>query len=710
MRASFLTCTYSTKMNKTNLHKKILFCFLMMPVCLCAQQKNTDTLRSKALMVKRFMEINHYRPLQWNDSTSPLLYNKWLETIDEEKLFLTQKDIVVLSGYKTKLDDEMNGNGWAFFNSSTNLLAAGIKKADSVLNAFLAQPVDFSKPDVEEWPNKNYALNEQDFAKRWQRYLKWELLSKISNRYLSKKVVLTATPPADFSKIEIEERVKLRRRENIYLKSLQQTPRLFLLEKQDEYLNAIAWCYDPHSNYFNEKEKEEFNADVSAKEFSAGLSFAENEKGDKEINFLEPGGSAWKSGQLHKGDVLLNIKVNGKENDIEEITGKEVAELLQSGGSGEVEVTVRTSADEIKTVSLPQEKINSNEGIVKSYLIKGKNNIGYINLPGFYSREEEGQEEIKYDGCANDMSKEIIKLKKDNIEGLIIDLRNNGGGSMWEAMQLAGIFIDAGPVASIKDKAGKVQFLKDPNRGTIYDGPLIVLINGASASASEFFSATLQDYNRALIVGGTTYGKGTAQDVLPLDTNKIAANKKYDDFIKVTENKFYRINGKTVQWSGVKPDIDLPDVYADVQFKERANESALIPDESKKGTYTAMAQLPVNNLKTKSQARVGSDPYFKSMSEFSLWISKYKLGTSIPLQWSTFIQYQQKIKEAFALLKKDKDNAVKLLTVFNNNFDKQRIDISNSSEKQVNETYLKNIATDNEITEAVKIFEDWIVK
>ncbi len=153
--------------------------------------------------------------------------------------------------------------------------------------------------------------------------------------------------------------------------------------------------------------------------------------------------------------------------------------------------------------------------------LHGNKNIGYINLPGFYSREDESiedEKDIKYDGCANDVSKEIVKLKKDTIAGLILDLRYNGGGSMWEAMQLAGIFIDIGPVASMKEKDGKVHFLKDPNRGTIYDGPMMVLINGASASASEFLSAALQDYNRAIIVGGATYGKGTAQIVLPMDT------------------------------------------------------------------------------------------------------------------------------------------------------------------------------------------------
>ena len=169
-------------------------------------------------------------------------------------------------------------------------------------------------------------------------------------------------------------------------------------------------------------------------------------------------------------------------------------------------MTVKTAAGEIKTVKLSKEKMNDEESVVKSYVLHGNKNVGYINLPGFYSRESESikeEKDIKYDGCANDVSKEIVKLKKDTIAGLILDLRYNGGGSMWEAMQLAGIFIDIGPVASVKDKEGKVHFLKDPNRGTIYDGPLIVLINGGSASASEFVSAVLQDYNRALIVGGT---------------------------------------------------------------------------------------------------------------------------------------------------------------------------------------------------------------
>ena len=688
--------------------KKLLPILLIFPFLVFAQQKK-DAFRSKALMVKRFMELNHYRPLQWNDSASILLYNKWILQIDKEKLFFTQKDIISLADFKNRLDEEMNGKGWLFFNTSTNLLSVGIKKADSIVNSFLSQPIDFSKPENTEWPYKNFASNNIELVKYWQRYLKWQLLDKISNHYLSKGIKLTSLLPADFLKVEQEERLKIKKKESFYLQLLLQTPQDFINEKQGEYLNAIAWCYDPHSNYFNTKENEEFSAQVSAKEFSAGLSFTENEKGDKAIDYLQPGGSAWKSGQLHKGDILLKVKANGKENDIEDVSEAEVASLLQSAGSGEVEVTVRTAADEVKTVKLAQEKINSDEGIVKSYLVKGKNNIGYINLPGFYSREEDGAD-IKYDGCANDVSKEIIKLKRDNIEGLIIDLRDNGGGSMWEAMQLAGIFIDAGPVASVKEKDGKVVFLKDPNRGTIYDGPLIVLINGASASASEFFSATLQDYNRALIVGGNTYGKGSAQIVEPLDTNKIDPKKKYEDFIKVTNSKFYRVNGSTVQWNGVTPDIIFPDVYADVQFKERANQSALVPDESKKGNYTALEQIPISDLKSKSELRVKNDAYFKSINEFANWISKYKSGRVIPLQWNDYVEYKIKLKANFSIFDSEKNEGPQIIKVSNNKFDQQRIDLLDAQGKQVNETYLKNISKDNELAEACKIFEDWIKK
>jgi len=273
-------------------------------------------------------------------------------------------------------------------------------------------------------------------------------------------------------------------------------------------------------------------------------------------------------------------------------------------------------------------------------------------------------------------------------------------------MQLAGIFIDIGPVASVKDKAGKVHFLKDPNRGTIYDGPLVVLVNGASASASEFVSAVLQDYNRALIVGGTTYGKGTAQQVLPLDTIRIDENKKYEDYVKVTLEKFYRVNGSTTQWKGVIPDIMLPDLYAADEYKEKSNASALQPDNSKQGTYQPLPALPIAMLAAKSKQRVDANEYFKKISSFSNWMQQFKKERNISLQWTGYAtQYNAAMKMYKQFSNEEKEQTG--IRVTNNGFDWQRLLQSTQRSKAINDTYLKQLQEDAILAEAYKILMDW---
>ncbi|HQR01208.1 MAG TPA: S41 family peptidase, partial [Ferruginibacter sp.] len=480
--------------------KCCLLISLAISFCADAQQQHAATLQQKALTLRRFLEKNHYQPLSWNDSASARLYDKWIGELDEEKLFFTQAEINQLAVFKTKLDEELQGRGWEFFTRSSTLFRLAILRADSLMQAILSKPLDFSKPDNIVWPCADYAANTTELALRWQRLFKWRILEDIADKLTGDGKTLPLQQPVDFGKWEKEMREKLKKREGQYIKGMLKTPASFIADREDEYLNSIAWCYDPHTAYMNLKEKKEFETDMSASEYSAGFDLEENEKGDKMIGYLQPGGSAWRSGQLHTGDQVVAVKTDGVEKKVEDMDDDDELERALGGSSqSDLELTVRTTAGETKTVKLTKEKITAEESIVKSYVLRGSRNIGYINLPGFYSRESESirdERDIKYDGCANDVSKEIVKLKRDSIAGLILDLRYNGGGSMWEAMQLAGIFIDIGPVASVKDREGKLRFLKDPNRGTIYDGPLIVLVNGASASASEFVSAVLQDYNR----------------------------------------------------------------------------------------------------------------------------------------------------------------------------------------------------------------------
>jgi len=689
-----------------------LFLLLFIPGIVYAQPAAVN-LHHKAVTLKRFLDQNHYLPVQWNDSTSAILYNKWISKLDDEKIFFTQTEMAVLENYRTRLDDELLGNGWNFFNVSTSMYQVCLKRTDSILKGLLAKPFDLFKPDQVNWPFTGYAKNRNELVLRWQQFLKWRVLENMADKLSDAGKPVSETVPPDFAQLEKVARDKTKKQEGAFIDALIKTPEPFKEDLENDYLNAIAWCYDPHTGYMNFRAKKEFETMMSASEFSAGFELEENDMGNLAISFLQPGGSAWRSGQLHTGDVLVRVKSEGIEKDVAEMDDDELDNLLSGTSMGELELTVKTTAGEIKTVKLRKEKIDDEESIVKSYVLYGKKNIGYINLPGFYTREEEsgpGEADVNYDGCANDISKEIVKLRRDSIAGLILDLRYNGGGSMWEAMQLAGIFIDIGPVASVKEKDGKVRFLKDPNRGTIYDGPLLVLINGASASASEFVAAVLQDYNRALIVGGTTYGKGTAQIVLPMDTLPFSKNKNYEEFVKVTQRKFYRVNGSTTQWKGVVPDIVLPDMYADESYKEKASLSALQPDNSKPGIYQPAAALPVLALAAKSSQRVSGHPYFNTISSFNSWLKEYKSGRTIPLQWSPYAVHYSKILSMFKALGKNDavNNAVPV--VRNNGFDLQRIQVSTPHSKEINDAYLLQVQKDILLAEAYQVMMDWTGK
>jgi carboxyl-terminal processing protease len=683
----------------------ILYLFLCItPMCVYPQK----TLKEKTIILKRFLEQQHYQPVKWDDSAAVLLYNKWMNSLDDEKLFFVKDDIGILETFKLKLDDELNGKEWGFFDKSMLLYKKRLQKTDSVIKVILAKPLDFSKPESIVWPFATYAANEQEFFQRWQQYLKWQLLRAVADDVADTAGNIPLSVPSNFAKLEADNRAQIRKNELGYIKSkLASLPAVL----EDEYLDNIAWCYDPHTNYMNLAAKTEFETKMSASELSTGMDFDENEKGDLEINYLQPGGSAWRSGKINKGDVITKIKIDNIEKDVKELDEGVIDNYLNGSSQKEVDVTVRSVAGETKSVKLVKEKVADDESIVKSFVLRGQQNVGYIHLPGFYSRENTDAKYVKdltLDGCANDVSKEIVKLKKDSVDGIILDLRNNGGGSMWEATQLAGIFIDLGPVASAKGKDGKVHFLKDPNRGSIYDGPLMVLINGLSASASEFLSATLQDYKRALIVGGTTYGKGTAQVVLPMDTTE-NPSKEATDFVKVTGSKFYRVSGSTTQWKGVEPDIAIPDLYDDEAYKEKANASALHPDNSKAGVFQQYTLPSIATLTEKSKVRVGNSAYFNTVKNFLQWYRQIRKGKTVTLQWNGYAKECMAGQKIF----KDINDAVpkkEQLLVTNNKFDWQRILQLAEASKEINEVYIKNVKEDETILEGYRIMMDWIAK
>jgi len=378
------------------------------------------------------------------------------------------------------------------------------------------------------------------------------------------------------------------------------------------YLNAIAETYDPHSSFFSPEKMNQFQAELTSEREIFGVNFNKNRSGDFEITNVYPGSSAWLSGEIHEGDILLCLKFgNGIKHNLEGLTLLQVNNLFAENKQTVLELTVKNNQQVESIVILEKGKVYSDEDIVKTAILQGDKKIGYISLPDFYTNETDTTNL----GCANDIAKAIIKMKLENIEGLILDLRNNGGGSLREAIDLSGIFIDYGPILINCDEEENVYSLKDMNRGTVYRGPLVVMINQYSASASEIVAASLQDYNRALIVGQTSYGKATAQFILPLDSNRIDSEWGY---IKITNLGLYRVDLTTNQKRGVLPDIRLEEVGSAEFESEKSYANAIVLDSiSKKIYYTPLPKLEFTEAKEKSHIRQNQSVYLQKEKEFN---------------------------------------------------------------------------------------------
>lgn len=698
---------------------KILIRILASLCCLASFQSGAQTyskndLAPKAKILVRFMEKNHYQPHSWDDSMSARLYDRWIEILDDDHLIFFKSDMEQFGNYRLKLDDEINSGNMEFFDKSVAVYFQRIKQLDSIVHVALKSAFNFTKEEFTGEKIKSNPIDANEMSARWQKYMKARVLSGIMDEYADSVSTLPATGfPKNFSSVEIRARRKLELRLNRFTSELKRPFNEFEKEFGDAFLDAMAWCYDPHSNYMNADQKKAFASETSAAAFSAGMKVERNENGEIYILSLEPGGPAWRSGELHAGDIIEAIAVGSTESkDVAGLDADEVDKILQNVNDKPLQLTIRNGSA-TKKVVISKEKITDDESIVKSFLLNGKKKIGYIELPGFYTSENEGVtnvNDIDLNGCANDVAKEIVKLKEDKIDGLILDLRFNGGGSMWESMQLAGIFIDYGSVASLKDKAGKVVFLKDPNRGTVYTGPLLVLVNGQSASASELTAACLQDYNRALIVGGTTYGKGTSQVVLPMDTAlDLSGQKNYTlqkDFVKITEGKFYRVNGSTTQFTGVIPDIFLPEPGFDE--REEKNASALRPDESRKAMFQQLPELPKERLKNLSAVRVSLDSFFVRINRLNqIARGEHDFG-KIPLKWESFLKNYRERKLMEDGKPEPVSNRTKKISAENNSFDKQKLIFASDLAREMNKDRLEEKEDDPYVIEACQIIFDWI--
>jgi len=705
-----------------NLQKNAVLLFLLLfisrPFFTYAQTGADKLYAEQAYMTYHVLEKYHYKPKPLNDDLSQKLNGEILKALDPSGMYFTKPEIDELKKWDDQLDDEIKGKSVQYLNVVSALYSEKLQWADSVIGAISSKPFDFNEKDTIIFLAKSrdtkYAADAKALARRWVKYLKYQTLKNLYTPTDDEKDPFSADIKTVMLK-EPEARKKVEQRNKRAIRKITEHDGGYNDYMASQYVNKLISVYDPHSSFFSATEKQNFEAGLSTDELSFGFYFDENENGEIEIVYINPGGSAWKSNQLHKGDVLLKIKPeNGKVIDLSSSSRDEAMDQMNAFSGNEAEFTVRKSNGEIREVVLVKSKIRSEENTVKSYILEGDKKIGYISLPSFYT-EFENNNPL---GCANDVAKEIVKLQEENVEGLVLDLRYNGGGSVQEAMGLIGLFIDEGPLCIYKERNQKPYLLKDINRGTAYNGPLVVMVNGLSASASEIFSASLQDYHRAVLAGSSTYGKATGQVIIPLDTTytlseimagALTGKPSRLGYIKITTEGFYRLTNATHQKKGVQPDVNLLEPYFYEDYKEASNQYALSNDSiSKKVVYNPLPPLPVKELQQKSARRLAENAGYVHLQKINDSLASLAgMEEKFILNPQFFRKNEQVNQQLLDDMEKTMYDSTTVFKVTNNKYDQQVMGFDEFT-KEINERTLKTLREDLYIEEVYHVLKDLI--
>ena len=643
------------------------------------------------------LKLKHVQPRLIDDSFSSSVHENIIKALNASGSFFTEEELSKLQELSKQINEDILESKGTYFTQVKSNYLANIKRAEEVRKQFFRTKIDansaISSPGIQDT-----VLTNINFNAYWEVQFK----STIQNTILETLEEKDYAFSNDSLPIIIKDAITAAENNYAdYFKNL-------LIDSsyiEDQYLNAIAESFDPHSNFFTASQNESFNEELSSERELFGISYYKSNVGVFEITNVYPGSSAWLSGEIHVGDELIRLQF-GQEKAFK-TEGKtifEIHQIFSEAQSKELKVTIKSNG-EIKTIDLVKTKVYSDSDIIKSAVLDGKKKVGYIALPDFYTNWTDTTSL----GCANDLAKALIKLKKEQVEGVILDLRDNGGGSLYEAIDLVGTFIDYGPVLIVKDNNEILNTLKDFNRGAIYRGPLIVLINEYSASASEVVAGAIQDYNRGLIVGQKSFGKATGQGVHPLIMKGEESDFETMGFAKISEIGLYRINLKTNQLQGVTPDISLKPLFNDEPIREEhySNVLNLNPIE-KKMYFTPKAKIATDALNIASESRVNSNPAYIEVSEIILRIeAKYEAMNYYTQSLLELIQLEKEVlaikDEYYNFLDKWKQT----FTPNTNQFDAE-IYRMNDYLKSYNDDFHARIKTDYELGEAYNIMLDLI--
>ena len=683
----------------------LVFCF--------NSPKNDDEKMSTIMVsVKNTLSYLHYSPKTINDAYSKDVYKHYFEMVDSSKRYFLQSDMDEFAKHETKLDDYLNQGDLAFYKLTVDRLYQRVDQIDKITQDILSKPINLNEDEtlILEPKIKKNAKNQAELSQEWKKYIKYNILQEMES--LTAKEELQKEKKDSVQKFNLKDTIKLeiltpeakRIKATAEVKDLvTDTFRRFKKRNKMDwftvYMNAYTEVFDPHTNYYSPKNKEDFDTQFTGKVIGIGAIIQEK-RGYLYLGALTIGAPAWKSKQLSEGDKIL--KVRSKPNvDAVNVVGMlsdEAVRLIRGEKGTKVTLTVEKKDKSIKEVTMIREEVAIEDTFARSIIINSADGkkYGLINLPSFNADFENA----KGRNASDDIKNELLKLKPQNVDGIILDLRNNGGGSLTEVGDIMGLFMNAGPYVQVKDGNGKVQTLKNKTNAPLWTGPLIIMQNELSASASEILAGAMQDYGRAVTIGSPqSFGKGTVQTFV--DLNRFLNTN--DDFgsLKLTIQKFYRITGESTQRKGIESDIKMKDFYTYAEIGERYDDYALAWDKIPAAPYQAVNYFSVQALQKGIEARLQNNKNYQLIQESAQWKEKLDKEETISLEQSKFNAVMQARK---AQIKKFKG-----LDKFNNglkftlNPDEAIREKTDEPFTKKTENWTKNLQRDLYLQEAVNV-------
>lgn len=671
-----------------------LFCIILSFFTFQLNAQEDDAFCTQVFQLKDLIQTMHYNPKPVNDSLSKEVFKMFIDKIDPEDYLLFESDLEIFSKDRYKIDDYVLNGNCDFIDKYVDVIRNRIQGTNEIISNLKTADFDYSGWDTLHFDSKKksaYFKSDENHKDYWNRMIRYRIILEIMDRTEDKSDFLTK-----FDSLEPLVQPRIIENELCKLNELKFQKGDLKKSIQESFLDTYVKYQDPNSSFFNPSEKTMFETSVANSQLSFGIWTDKNKDGEIFITHISPGSVAFANGKLDENDVLRSLKSGDDKLTAFCVSNFDVLSFLNNEAYNTVVFEVKKKNGDIKKVELTKTELKVENNTLESYIIDGTQKIAYISIPAFYT----DLDSPSGFGTANDFAKELFKINKAEVDGLIIDLRFNGGGSMKEASELSGIFIDKGPVTILKHRNNDNVTIKDQYRGTIFDQPVVVLVNEYSASASELFAGVLQDYNRAIIIGSPTYGKATSQYIFELSEQKNLG------YCKLTVEKFYRVTGASHQKIGVTPDVTLPSIYRNFESQEKHNAFALENDTTSVDLiHEAYPEVNTKLLKSKSLSRVENNADFQIIQSQNKDLVKYLFNKKVTYAFTPENVYED--ISGYKNIWNLEDDSESLFSLKNTASTEEAL-LFDEEKAELNASIREELSKDIYIFEAFNIINDYI--